>query len=165
MSKKDQRSPELLEFEAKFQANTKYSGFGMATTLHVPCAFCAEPDFMVYKILEVDEAVKKGAVCKSCLRGLKAIFHVDTPGNKQFEMVQFCGPEAPRFLTPIRRIDCAECDDTHKITLRDPHGGDYLVSCTSCPTPCSKCSEAQGVFCAGSPCPCVCHKEKNSGSS
>jgi hypothetical protein len=165
MTNKPSKPQELKEFEEKFQKNTKYSGMGLGTTIHVPCGFCAEPDFMVYKITDCDEALKKGAICRNCKRGIKTVFKVDQPGNKVFEMVQFCGPDAPRYIAGIRRIDCATCNDTHKMVIRHPSGEEQTVMCTSCPRPCEHCRQHQGAFCKHTPCQCKCHKEKNSGSS
>lgn len=91
------------EYKKKFELNTTYSGQGLDTTIHVPCPYCAEPEFMVYKIVESETALKKGGFCKHCQRGMVTVFHVDTPNNKQFEMVQTVGPDAPDYLPKIRR--------------------------------------------------------------
>lgn len=90
----------------KFHANQKIEGFGIdKVTIHVPCPFCAEPDFMLYTILEVEKALEAGATCKHCNRGSKAIIHREN-GGMSFEMVQTCGDEPSDWLVPkMRRID------------------------------------------------------------
>lgn len=92
------------EYERKFVANTKYSGFGMDTTIHMPCPFCAEPEWRVCKILEVEADNQKEAVCKHCGRGSKVIFNKDS-GGFSFEIVQTCGDDAPDYIQPpMRRV-------------------------------------------------------------
>lgn len=49
---------------------------------------------------------------------------------------------------------CKKCNDTHTMTL-----GEREVMCTFCPTPCEKCRGRLSAYCAGEPCPCVCHKK------
>lgn len=166
MTHKDSKPQELKAFDEKFNKNTKLSGMGLETTMHLPCAFCAEPDYMIYRIIDTDTVMKEGAICKACKRGMKAIFHVNTPTEKRFEFVQFCGPDAPRFLPPIRRIYCRYCDDTHKVKVEMPGGGAMEAICTKCPKPCTKCQRNDGSsFCKLTPCACTCHVEKNSGTS
>jgi hypothetical protein len=90
-------------FNAKFCANQKITGSGIGNVMvHMPCPFCAEPDFVVYEVLTVQTAMGEGAVCKSCQRGAKAVFTRHASGIS-FEIVQTVGPDAPSFLPPIRR--------------------------------------------------------------
>jgi hypothetical protein len=90
-------SPELEAFNKKFNENTKYSGRYLETTLHMPCPFCAEPDFLVYKIIDVNEALTAGAVCKHCHRGLKGIFNRSANGLSM-QLYQTEGDDPPAFL-------------------------------------------------------------------
>lgn len=85
------------EYEAKFFSNQKLSGIGAETTCHVPCPFCAEPDFLVHRVLETEAAYTAGAVCKQCGRGAKAIFKNDR-GGIQFTMVQTVGEDGPAWM-------------------------------------------------------------------
>jgi hypothetical protein len=80
------------EFEAKFEKNTAYYGKYLGTGMKMPCPFCAEPDFLVYLIIEVNEKLKEGAVCKHCQRGCKGIV-VENPGSISFRMVQTSGDD------------------------------------------------------------------------
>jgi hypothetical protein len=91
------------EWEKRFHENQKISGFGMATTMHMPCPFCAAPDFAVYRIIDTEDALVDGAVCKECTRGAAIVFSVNTPSDKQFEMVQTEGPDQPDWLVPAMR--------------------------------------------------------------
>lgn len=57
---------------------------------------------------------------------------------------------------------CSTCNDTHTMTLHGPNGDvlrDREVPCTYCPTPCERCRQHLGAFCATTPCPCVCHAD------
>jgi hypothetical protein len=104
------------EYEERFHANQKITGFGLDTTMHMPCPFCAAPDFMVYRVIDTETApdfmvyrvidtetaLVEGAVCSECKRGAAIEFSVNTPSNKQFEMVQTSGEPAPDWLPPMR---------------------------------------------------------------
>jgi hypothetical protein len=92
------------EYNSRFHANQKYSGFGLDTTIHMPCGFCGSPDFMVAKVIDTESVMKRGATCKECGRSLKAIFTHHPAGGKSFEFVQTGGPDAPAWLPPIRRV-------------------------------------------------------------
>lgn len=93
------------EYEAKFAANQRISGQGVGNVyVHMPCPFCAEPDFMVYELLASQDAMSKGATCKACRRGIKAIFS-RSPSGVSFEIVQTCGDTAPDYVPPMRRVE------------------------------------------------------------
>lgn len=91
------------EYEAKFAANQKITGYGVDVAMHMPCPACAEPDFVVYKILEIEEIMSKERVCTHCGVGMRAIFSHDN-GGVSFEIVQTQGPDLPDYLPPIRRV-------------------------------------------------------------
>lgn len=99
------------EYNQKFQANTRYTGVGLDTMIHTPCPFCAEPDFMNYKFMEVKEVMKKGATCKHCGRSVGVVFHVDQPGNVQFEFVLTGGDDPPEYMATIRRMEAKDVPD------------------------------------------------------
>jgi len=94
----------LEEFNAKFTENTRYFGSGLETGMSVPCGFCAEPDFMQYKILDVESAMLRGATCKHCGRGIRSIF-MHSGNLTRFEIVQTCGDDPPDFLPKLRRAE------------------------------------------------------------
>lgn len=87
------------EFLQRFNENQKLSGFGLETTMHVPCPFCAAPDFMVYKIIDSAAAMARGGTCNVCDRSMKAIFD-RKPGVTSFTIVQTGGPDQPEWLEP-----------------------------------------------------------------
>jgi rRNA maturation protein Nop10 len=91
------------EYESKFALNQRISGFGMDTTMHMPCPFCAEPEWMVFKILEQEEISSKEHVCAECGRGAKMIYRHEG-SSISFEVVQTCGDDAPGYLPPMRRV-------------------------------------------------------------
>lgn len=96
---------DLKSYTARFHANQRMTGFGIDVTVHVPCPFCSAPDWIVMKVIDTKEAMKTGASCEECGRSARAIFHVDQPGNAEFEVVQTGGSDAPDWLPPIRRVE------------------------------------------------------------
>lgn len=90
-------------YDAKAKANTKMSGFGLDTAMHMPCPFCAAPDFLVYRIVDVETALSAPRVCATCKRGSKAVF-TRGAGGVSFEFVQTEGPDGPAYLPPMRRV-------------------------------------------------------------
>ena len=90
------------EYEAKFKANQKITGLGLDVTMHVPCAFCAEPDMLVHRVVDTEQAYSAGAVCKFCGRGIRGIFTHDR-GGVSLEIVQTVGAAPPVWLPAIRR--------------------------------------------------------------
>lgn len=89
------------EYKMKFFANQKVSGVGMETTMHVPCAFCGEPDFIVHRVIESEQAYARGAVCSHCGRGARGVITRDR-GGISCEFVQTSGPLQPAWLPPMR---------------------------------------------------------------
>jgi hypothetical protein len=89
------------DYRSKFFANQKLSGFGLDTTMHIPCAFCAEPDWLVHRIIDAEKAYDAGAVCKHCGRGARGI--ITHNGGVSVEFVQISGPDAPSWLVPTMR--------------------------------------------------------------
>jgi hypothetical protein len=97
----------MQEFEARFAANQKIDGFGINVTMHMPCPFCAEADFMVYKVIETEDAT--GGTCKACGRSMEIEHTVDGP-NRTIRMYQTGGPEQPDWLSPKMPRRIAEGD-------------------------------------------------------
>jgi hypothetical protein len=87
------------EYNERFQANVRVEGFGLEVTMHMPCPFCAAPDFMVYKVLSTEEAMKSGGSCKQCGRSAAALFD-RTPDRIRFSIVQTGGPDQPAWMEP-----------------------------------------------------------------
>lgn len=82
------------EFLVRFRRNQRLSGRGLETRVHMPCAFCAAPDFIVYRIVEVESIMTKGAVCRECKRGLRAHYR-HAVGMTTFGLVQTSGDPPP----------------------------------------------------------------------
>ena len=80
------------EYLERVNKNQKITGYGIDTTMHLPCPFCGAPDFTVYKVLEAQDAMKKESICSECKRGARAIFH-NSHGGIEFEVVQTVGPD------------------------------------------------------------------------
>jgi hypothetical protein len=95
------------DYDHKFHANRRVEGYGFETTTRMPCPFCAEPDFMVFRTLEGEAAMSKGAVCRHCGRGARALV-THEGGYTQFEFVQTAGPDAPAWMTPKMRRESGE---------------------------------------------------------
>jgi hypothetical protein len=95
----------LDEYNAKYMRNMKMEGFGInGTKMHQPCPFCAEPDFVIFPIFEMEKHMSRPHTCKSCGRSAKCIFeHV--AGGVQMEIVQTGGLEPFPYLPKMRRID------------------------------------------------------------
>lgn len=90
------------EYEKKYLDNTKITGHGFDTTVHMPCPACAEPDFLSYPVLLVEKAMQDGSSCVHCGFAMKCIVYRDQHGV-QMEMVQTAGGDLPNFLPAMRR--------------------------------------------------------------
>ena len=93
------------EYIERFAQNQKIDGYGVGNIhIHMPCPFCAAPDFLVYELLDTESALEKGGSCQECKRAAHAEI-VRQKGGVQFEMVQTAGPDQPEWLVPkMRRI-------------------------------------------------------------
>ncbi len=90
------------EYSKRYAENTKTSGTGIyGVRCHVPCPFCAAPDFMVHAILEVEDAYAKGATCKECGRSMHAIV-TKSDSATRMAFVQTGGDDPPPWV-PISR--------------------------------------------------------------
>lgn len=92
------------EYFERFHANQRITGSGMdGVTMHLPCAWCAAPDFCVWLVMDSEQAMQQETTCSECGRSGRTIFHVNEPGRQEFEFVQTGGPDAPEWLTPAPR--------------------------------------------------------------
>jgi len=95
----------MAEFTQRFARNQYMDGFGLETTMHVPCPFCGAIGFACYRVLDVEAAMARGSTCTECGRSAKALFD-RTADGVAFELVQTGGPDQPEWLTPkMRRVD------------------------------------------------------------
>lgn len=88
------------EYLVRWTASEKFEGTGDARLYHVPCPFCAAPDFMIYSRDTMDAVRAAGAICKECKRGAQ---EVTPPGGGAREIVQTAGPAQPAWLEPLMR--------------------------------------------------------------
>jgi hypothetical protein len=89
------------EYEKRFSDNQQITGRGLDTTMHMPCPFCAAPEFWVYKIMEMQKVVREGAVCKECGRGMKAI-EIKVNGGFGLEFIQTQGDPPPPYVPHVK---------------------------------------------------------------
>jgi hypothetical protein len=89
----------IIEYNARFLENQRITGWGPGVEMHMPCPFCTAPDFMVFQIMQTEQAFAKGAVCGSCGRGMKMIVRRG-PGEVRYRPVQTEGPDAPAWMDP-----------------------------------------------------------------
>lgn len=81
------------EFERRYHASAQMDGVGIAgTMMHVPCPFCAAPDWIVHKLVDTQRAYRKGAVCNQCLRSAHAVCD-SVQGYTSLRMVQTGGAD------------------------------------------------------------------------
>jgi hypothetical protein len=99
------RTPQSLEqYNIRFHRNARYSGHGLETHIHMPCPFCAAPDWLAYPVIASQAALEKGATCAACGRSAKGLFKRE-PGHVEYEIVQTGGDDMPEWLrSAIRRI-------------------------------------------------------------
>lgn len=91
------------EYVERFHAGEKITGFGLEVTVHMPCPFCAAPDWLVYRVLNVEKAIAEGKTCTECGRTAKTLVR-HGEGSVGFEIVQTGGPDQPEWLTPKMRV-------------------------------------------------------------
>lgn len=90
----------------RFRLAEMITGHGVGNVfMHAPCPFCAAPEWLVFEVLAVREAMSVGAKCKECGRSAKAIFLDGKDGGVAFEIVQMGGIDPPEYLVPkMRRV-------------------------------------------------------------
>jgi hypothetical protein len=91
------------EYEEKFHRAENITGYGVfETTMHMPCPFCAEADWMVFLVIESPERMVEEATCSACGRSGKFLMS-GYEGNVSYEFVQTGGSPPPQWLTPPPR--------------------------------------------------------------
>jgi hypothetical protein len=96
----------LAEYQERFNKNKTVEGFGIGNVYtHCPCPFCAAPDWLVFEVFDVEEAMAKSTRCNKCGRSAQSIIK-RSAGGVQFELVQSGGPDQPDWMTPkMRRLE------------------------------------------------------------
>ncbi len=93
------------EYNAKCIHNSRASGWGLETKQHFPCPGCAEPDWKVARIIDVETDLATDTTCQHCGRSFKVLMDRQNPNSLQFEFVQTGGDDLPEWYYPkMRRI-------------------------------------------------------------
>ena len=101
----DGNDPKTLDdYNRLIHLGQRMTGFGTDVTMHMPCYFCATPDFVEWKIAEMRETASKPHTCKACGRSAKLVFTDDGDGSVSFEVVQTGGRDPADYLPPMRRV-------------------------------------------------------------
>jgi hypothetical protein len=89
------------EYLWRFHQNQRVSGYGLDTTTHIPCPFCAAPDFKVFKVLAAEQAMDQSSTCDECERTLSTVVVKSEDGHStSISLYQTGGPEQPDWLSP-----------------------------------------------------------------
>lgn len=103
MSANDPKTYE--KYLERFGYNNKVTGFGADVTTHMPCPWCASPDFMVVTVIDAIADLERGHTCRVCGRSGRTIITQDAGGTSA-EFVQTGGEVAPPWLEPApRRVE------------------------------------------------------------
>lgn len=103
------------EYTALFYANTVIDGYGIDVTNHLPCPWCAHPDFMLLmpaagivpndKRPNLDRVMSTEHTCSNCGRSGKNLISRG-PNGVNYEFVQTGGAPPPDWLVPQpRRVE------------------------------------------------------------
>lgn len=89
------------EFAMRYHANYRTDGHGIGqTTVHMPCPFCAAPDWMNYRI--ADGLPDGDHRCDGCGRTARIVCHRGST-TTNLELVQTGGGDPPVWLEPPPR--------------------------------------------------------------
>lgn len=100
---KDTDPPDLHEYNSLYMANHRITGFGIeGVTQHFPCPFCADPDWLVVKIMDFGTSTDP-VKCSHCSRTAR-IEATEENGGKRIEIVQTAGDDPAPYLPPFRRV-------------------------------------------------------------
>lgn len=92
------------EFDARYDENAYIEGEGMESEAHLPCPFCAAPDFVQFRMLDAEMIAKLERVCRECSRGVVLEIKPIAKGTGvRWEFVQTCGEDPPAYLPVMRR--------------------------------------------------------------
>ena len=87
------------EYTRLFQMNSQVIGEGVDVTQHIPCPFCATPDFYVVPILAAKTVLAEDSTCVEC--GRSGRHEIVAEGQKMAaEFVQTGGRDPAEGLKP-----------------------------------------------------------------
>ncbi len=94
------------EYNALFKKNKRLEICEGNTFVHLPCPFCASPNWIIFNILGAYEALVKGATCRTCKRTARAVVVNRRGGSRSImrtEMFKVAGPKQPGWMDPQMR--------------------------------------------------------------
>lgn len=92
----------MNEYNERFLTNMQVTGYGITgTTQHMPCPFCAAPDWYVVKLMDFGHT-SDPLTCGECGRTAQLLY-AKIDGGSTMELVQTDGPDAPEWLQPPPR--------------------------------------------------------------
>lgn len=92
----------LQEYIERASTGCRIVGVGMNVRVELCCPFCAEPDYVRYRIIEMRTVLAREHVCKTCGRGSITIFN-EYGAATRLSVVQTCGEDPPSYLEGIAR--------------------------------------------------------------
>ena len=94
----------LDEYNERYQANTRITGFGVDVATIFPCPGCTAPDWLRFPVTAAlnDYAdVQEPTTCSACGRTFRFAVEVGD-GNVRGGIVQTAGDPIPSYLPPMR---------------------------------------------------------------
>jgi hypothetical protein len=86
------------EYAALYEKNSTVTGFGEFVIHHMPCPFCAAPNFMAIEVFHHGNILGP-TQCDNCKRSAKVIYEHFTNGSA-VRLYQTNGPDQPKWLQP-----------------------------------------------------------------
>lgn len=94
----------LEEYLARSHKNSRVEGHGLGNVwMHMPCPFCAAPDFLKYELQDMHAQIQKEHVCVECKRGMKAIVSIETDGHS-IRFFQTVGADLEEWMLRMPRL-------------------------------------------------------------
>lgn len=91
------------DYNKMFMENAKVTGYGIAeVTQHIPCPFCAAPDYFVILVVNAHAELAEEKTCSECGRSGKNLIK-RSANSSAFEFVQTGGDDPPEWLEPPPR--------------------------------------------------------------
>lgn len=96
MAETDPASQEA--YNHKFAKHQTVSGSGFSTATHFPCPFCAEPDWKIATIMEVEQVLSQNTVCQGCGRTARYVYQPVPAGGTLMTLVQTGASSPPVWM-------------------------------------------------------------------
>lgn len=89
------------EYNILFKQSYHLEGSGSLTRVHFPCYLCAAPDFLVCRLLDLQDEMQGEHKCLACQRTVQAIV-TEHLGARTVRLILVDGPEAAPWM-PLER--------------------------------------------------------------